>query len=734
MIKRFFFTKVILTDFFKKVKKVFKKIGWYFVFFIFGFGLIWSKYRTDYLEVIYQNNRLIAHYNGKQIISSVVLSNSNSEKVAIEIQPGVKTPFPGLFNRADFWINGDGQSETISLSGKGINLKDYFKLKRRLLSWTSDLGKQELRQVASRGEYQDFVLEASLRNVVNVKINVGQPGFHFWFRPAWHRDAGVIIDDRQVAAAQSPVGLNGLNLASDLFLSLVLDLIFSLSGWFLLGLCLKQLIGLGIFRFWPLKKTFSTTSYLFLGLFLSIMFLFLLIYIGYYVLEFMPHSQDEVAYLFQGRIFSHGRLYLPSLPESARKFFDHEFILNNGRWFSKYPPGMPLFLALGFWLKIPWLINPLVSFFSAIVLFFLIRKMFDYKTGLLTLLLFIFSPLYLLLGSSFMSHSLGLFFSLVIWWLMMDIFYKKEKSKREIFFLSWLLGACFGFLFLARPANLLVFLPLFLTFCFQKKNWRAVFRKGFYIFLGFLPFFTFFLFYNWRLTDSPWLTPQKLYSPFDTLGFGQRGVSWGLDFNWQHAVANLAFNFYSLKDMLFSFPLLLGLPFIFLSFKSKKRNLNYFLLLFFFSQLAVYFPYHHSGTFLGPRYWSEASWVLIVLVSQGVLYFAQVLVRIKNECWLVFLLLIISGYSILKINYLPFQFQGYNGVNRPPKMKVEKPSVVLVPSKTWQDYGRYFAFQDPLLKEEIIFAKRDMEEKGAEVEEALAPLFQGYQFIYLGED
>ena len=60
-----------------------------------------------------------------------------------------------------------------------------------------------------------------------------------------------------------------------------------------------------------------------------------------YVLEEIPHLEDEVAYLFQAQVFAAGKTHVdaPSLPNC----FFAPFVLNyEGRRFGKYPPGWPL--------------------------------------------------------------------------------------------------------------------------------------------------------------------------------------------------------------------------------------------------------------------------------------------------------------------------------------------------------------------------------------------------------
>lgn len=423
-------------------------------------------------------------------------------------------------------------------------------------------------------------------------------------------------------------------------------------------------------------------------LFLLIPFFLSTIYISQNIFEAIPHSQDEVAYLFQAKIFSSGHLYLPSLPDPLRRFFDHEFIVNNGKWYGKYPPGHSLLLALGLPLHLEFLITPIFSTLSLGLIFALTKQLFNFKTAFLSTILLATSPFYLLISSTYLSHPTALFFTVLFLYSLI--------RKNYL-----LVGLSLGAVFLIRPYNTL---PLLTLLIFPLSNLRYLRYLSF--FLPFILLASLGLLYNYLLTGSPFLLPQNVYSSFDKPGFGSRGVEWGSDFTPQIAVSNLLENLNALKEFLLPQPLsflLLFIPFAFFKKPSSSSSLSFYFLL----NIISYFFYFHPGTFLGPRYYFESAWVLIILSVFG---FTSLLSLLNfNTLILITSIVIIMILSIsFDINFLP-SFRGYNGMTKVDTSKFPKNSLVFIPGqKNWQAYGKYFYLLSPKLSENSIIFARDM--------------------------
>lgn len=134
------------------------------------------------------------------------------------------------------------------------------------------------------------------------------------------------------------------------------------------------------------------------------------------VFERLPHLEDELAYLFQARVFSEGQvvadLPLPSGPYWQPFVVQHTSDLKpEGGRVGKYPPGWPALLAIGELLSAIWWVNAAFSALTVALTYRLGREIFGQDVGLVAAILTSFSPMALLLNGTMMSHTSALFFT-----------------------------------------------------------------------------------------------------------------------------------------------------------------------------------------------------------------------------------------------------------------------------------------------------------------------------------
>ena len=77
---------------------------------------------------------------------------------------------------------------------------------------------------------------------------------------------------------------------------------------------------------------------------------------------------------------------------------------DQGRWYSQFPVGGPLVLALGYLIHAPWLVNPILGGLSAVAVYLFARHAYGETQGRVSGALFALTPVVLLMSASYMNH------------------------------------------------------------------------------------------------------------------------------------------------------------------------------------------------------------------------------------------------------------------------------------------------------------------------------------------
>ena len=120
---------------------------------------------------------------------------------------------------------------------------------------------------------------------------------------------------------------------------------------------------------------------------------------------------DESAYEFQARIFAAGKLKAVPLPGATGVrattppwIYFEQTIQSPTGWFSKYPPGWPALLAVGYLLHCPWLINPMFGLVQLLLVWRISRK-WGPLTQAVALISLATSSFFLFTNAGYMSHA-----------------------------------------------------------------------------------------------------------------------------------------------------------------------------------------------------------------------------------------------------------------------------------------------------------------------------------------
>jgi 4-amino-4-deoxy-L-arabinose transferase-like glycosyltransferase len=232
---------------------------------------------------------------------------------------------------------------------------------------------------------------------------------------------------------------------------------------------------------------------------LSILIFIALGLVAYIPFHNYPYSMDEYDYLYQAKIFSQGKLFI-EVPEIFRPFKEAYMILNDGKLFSKYPPGFSLILSIGVLLHAEGLVNPLIATITIIILYSFVKSFLGPKYGLISVLLISTTPYFIAYSASYFSEPAALLWTTLILFLVR----KYELTSKDLYLP--LIGLVSVYSFLTRPLDsFCVLVPAYLYLFYILHNKRNL-RKITYAFSIFAVGFALFLIHNYGLIGKPGIT------------------------------------------------------------------------------------------------------------------------------------------------------------------------------------------------------------------------------------
>ena len=432
----------------------------------------------------------------------------------------------------------------------------------------------------------------------------------------------------------------------------------------------------------------------------------------------VPRIPDSIVYLFQAKIFAAGKLWAP-VPSPLAPF-DYMFTLaDQGRWISRYSPGFPVLLALGYWLGMPWIIAPLFGAASVFMAFRLTRKLYASDSlALLTMLLLATSPFFLGISAQVLNHSPCLFLFL----LLIDRTHALtgRPSTRN----ALLIGIIPGLMFLIRQLTAVTLALPFVGFACVHLIRRKQFRALTLLAAGGAVILSIQLLYNEVFTGNPFVFPFHVgsFGELDRLGFG-RQVKWdvwpepGRHFPYHtpwRALLNTHLNLSRMNTTLFGWPsgfFLLALPFLLPVRASRRWDILF--LLSVLGTIAGYALYWFPGAgLLGARYYYESMIGYVVLTARGACVLHDALRESRWRRWQAFPAAFIIASSIhagvmfwpdyIRLNREAFT-KAYQGIF---EHLPEPPALVFISGDT-TSFSFGFFKNDIALKNPILYA-RDM--------------------------
>ncbi len=449
----------------------------------------------------------------------------------------------------------------------------------------------------------------------------------------------------------------------------------------------------------------------------------------HFVLETVPHVSDSVAYYFQAKMLAAGRFVQDSHP--LYEFFSPHFYINDGRLFSLFQPGWPIFLALGFLIGLPWIIAPLMGTAMLLIIYRLAGLVFDERNARLSLLLAAVTPFSIFMSASFMAHTQSSLLGLAAFYILVE----HHRAAR-----TWhlpLAGLMWGLLFITRAYDAILMAPLMLMLLAPAAarggmKWKSAALMAL---IG-LIFVASQLGYNYALNGSALKFAQDTYfertelkPDCHKLGFGkhigceaehgQYSFPEGYYFSdaievTHHRMASLVLNLYGLP---------LVVVFILLPIILIRRNYPAWLLYAMsFVFIGGYMLFYYHGNCYGPRFYFAILGPLSILGAHGILESDRLMQLAAEKLRPVANVIgaIIPALALTMLIFCVFylspslwknyeNFRGINGkLGRLVKENDIHNAVVVLPGMG-TSYGYGFIYNDADFSGDVIYARQIMD-------------------------
>jgi hypothetical protein len=322
---------------------------------------------------------------------------------------------------------------------------------------------------------------------------------------------------------------------------------------------------------------------------------------------------DESAYKFQARVFAAGKLKAEPMPGVAEKLRDtpreiyfEQTIQTRHGWFSKYPPGWPAVLAIGYLLHCGWLLNPIFGLVQVLLIWQLAQP-FGRTTQVVAIFVAATSAYMLLNDAGFMSHALNA----VLWLSAIASLLRGTRTKQlRYIILSFLLVV---FATTVRPYTGAVFalLSTAITLYELRKDPSLLLKSAGIVLAAAASAIGVFLITNHVFTGNALVSPYALMHGgmrIHELTVSPGEILYNLLHLWRWAITDTV-------RVMFPFMLLFAIYALYR--ERSRRELWYFALLFPSLIFACLFQAEASASFDGERFYFEGFCPMAIVAGRG---------------------------------------------------------------------------------------------------------------------
>lgn len=430
-----------------------------------------------------------------------------------------------------------------------------------------------------------------------------------------------------------------------------------------------------------------------------------------FLFDSIPHVTDAAAHLFQAKLIARGRISA-TVPPCYDSFFQFYLLMtSDGRWFSRYPPGWPLLLAGAMRLQLLPALGPVLAGLGTLFSFELFRRWLSPKLALLAGLLVATSPMLVLLGGSYMSHTPSMaLFALALWMLLHGVDRPQYWAR-----VSWVLTAGFatGWAVLVRPQDAILMGPVGLAAWFLAPSSRRsnLTRVAPWFFLGTIGPLGFLAWWNIQQYGRPLAMGYYTWK-----GVGVRNLVPLLDsgygftetFTFRRALSEEFYTLWRFNCAAFGWPASFALALLTVA-RMKFRSPETIAWLALIWNAIFFLGYDYYGMEYEARFYTTAVPFLAFLTARGASLLSERIGR-RLTCWLLASFVGYGMFFYIPFRLIPAYACGYEevvpGLDR-SAAHLREPSLILIPQEDGNTF-RYtsgFIHNDPWLTGCVVFAR-----------------------------
>ena len=345
----------------------------------------------------------------------------------------------------------------------------------------------------------------------------------------------------------------------------------------------------------------------------AFIFVFLMAYhMSWMLFQHFPWIDDTIVQLVHAKFILEGHLYAASPP--LPQFFQMAMMINDGKWYSHYPPGHVFLLAIGLAFQHPEMVNPFLGAATCITVWLLAKEIYGAHVAKVAALLSALCTYIIIFSSEYMNNATSLLMCTLFLWAYVCLL------KRPRWYFGVIAGFALGYCFITRPYTAAAFaLPAaFYGMYLGLRKPRTYLLPMFLIAAVFICFAAFQLYYNSITTGDPFVfgyqkTHGDIHNPFTTDAFEKMSTKKVLYRSLGRNLQRLVY----FNRILFEWPLpVMGLVAFVFALRGKRHDERLLLFTIISMMLSVQFIIHTDAGW-GPRLLYEINGIFLILCAKG---------------------------------------------------------------------------------------------------------------------